>query len=139
MHKLSARDIKEITRLYTDEGLSVRELATRFGCSYGRIYGMLRGRVAMRGTSRGRRRNLEYVRVAEIMRERIVVGHWQPGHKIWPQHELMAAFDVSHQAVRDAITHLRQRGYLWTLPNEGTYVRPPRDWRPDPGGGAGQS
>jgi DNA-binding GntR family transcriptional regulator len=82
-------------------------------CSYGRIYGILRSRVVLRPSNgRGPRRTLEYVKVAEIMRERIINGDWRPGRKILAQQELAKIFDVRHQTIREAIAHLRQRGYL---------------------------
>jgi transposase len=122
-------DTQEMVRLYVDEEWSVRDIATRFGCSYGRTYGILRSRVVLRRSDgRGPRRTLEYVKVAEIMRERIVAGDWRPGRKILAQQELAEIFDVRHQTIREAVAHLRQRGYLLTVPNKGTYVRPPRDW-----------
>jgi DNA-binding FadR family transcriptional regulator len=74
---------------------------------------------------------MEYVKVAETMRERIVTGDWQPGRKIVPQQDLAKIFDVRHQIIREAIAHLRQRGYLLTVSNRGTYVRPPQGWNPE--------
>jgi Bacterial regulatory proteins, gntR family len=122
-------DPDEAVRLYINEEWSVRDIATRFGCSYGRVYGILRSRVVLRPSGgRGPRRNTEYVKVAEIMRERIITGDWRPGRKILAQHELARIFDVRHQTIREAVSHLRQRGYLLTVTNKGTYVRPPRDW-----------
>jgi GntR family transcriptional regulator len=123
-------DTEEMVRLYIDEEWSVRDIATRFGLSYGRVYGILRARVVMRTSpGRGPRRGTEYVRVAEIMRQRIVTGDWRPNRKILPQQDLAKIFDVRHQTIREAIAELRRRGYLMTLPNKGTYVRPSQDWR----------
>jgi Bacterial regulatory proteins, gntR family len=122
-------DTQEIVRLYVEERLGVREIATRFGLSYGRIYGILRARVVMRPSNgRGPRRNNEYIKIAEIMREHIISGNWPARRKILPQQDLAEIFDVRLQTVREAIAHLRQRGYLSTVPNKGTYVRPPHDW-----------
>jgi hypothetical protein len=124
-------DTQEIVRLYVQEEWSVRDIATRFGASYGRIYGILRSRVVLRRSGgKGPRRTLEYVKVAEIMRQRIVTGDWPPGRKILTQQELARIFDARHQTVREAIAHLRQRGYLVTVAHKGTYVSPPRFWEP---------
>jgi Bacterial regulatory proteins, gntR family len=126
-------DTDEIVRLYVGEEWSVREIATRFGCSYGRIYGILRARVVMRmSNGRGPRRTQEYVKVAGIMRDRIVGGDWRPGRKILAQQDLAKIFDVRHQTIREAVTYLRERGYLRTVPNKGTYVRPPEEWERAP-------
>jgi Bacterial regulatory proteins, gntR family len=123
-------DTQEIVRLYVAEELSVREIATRFGRSYGKVYGILRSRVVMRPSNgRGPRRNMEYIKVAKIMRDRIATEDWPVGRKILPQEDLAKIFDVRLQTIREAIAHLRQRGYLRTVPNKGTYVRPPQDWK----------
>jgi GntR family transcriptional regulator len=129
-------DTQEMVRLYVDEGLSVREIATRYGRSYGKIYNMLRNRVIMRPSKvRGSRRDTEYRKVAEIIRERIVTGDWPPNRKILSQNELALIFGVGLSTIRVAIADLRQRGYLTTKPNKnGIYVRPPQDWEAERGG-----
>src|ERR1044072_5452905 len=117
------RDADEIVRLYVDEEWSVRDIATRFGYSYGRTYNLLRARVVMRRSGgSGPRRTDEYLTVAEVMRERITTGDWKPGRKIIAQHELAKIFNVRHQTIREATAHLRQHGYLRSVPNKGTYV-----------------
>lgn len=126
-------EAQEMVRLYVEEEWSVRDIATRFGCSYGKVYGLLRARVVMRPSGgRGPRRDMEYVKVAEVMRQRIVGGDWPHGRKILTQRELARIFDVRQQTIREAIADLRQRGYLVTVPNKGTYVRPPQHWEPSP-------
>lgn len=121
---------EEMVRLYVDEEWSVRDIATRFGYSYGRTYNLLRARVVMRRSGgSGPRRTDEYLKVAQIMQQRITTGDWKPGRKILAQHELAKIFDVRHQTIREAIAHLRQQGYLTSVPNKGTYVRPPQDWK----------
>jgi Bacterial regulatory proteins, gntR family len=126
---MSNLDTQEIVRLYVQEEWSVRDIASRFGSSYGRIYGILRSRVVMRRRGGGGpRRTLEYVRVAEVMRQRIIGGDWPPGRKILTQEELSRIFDVRHQTVREAIAHLRREGYLVTVAHRGTYVSPQRFW-----------
>lgn len=117
-------DTQEIVRLYVEEELSIREIATRVGRSYGRVYGILRARVVMRTA----RRSGEYARVAELMRERIVNGDWRPNRKILSQEDLSTIFGVRQQVIREAIADLRRRGYLFTVRHKGTYVRPRQDW-----------
>jgi hypothetical protein len=128
---MSNLDTQEMVRLYVQEEWSVRDIATRFELSYGRVYGMLRSRIVLR-PSGGRvpRRTQEYVEIAEIMRQRIIGGDWPAGRKILTQRELARIFDVRHLTVREAIAHLRQRGYLRTVRNKGSYVRPREDWEP---------
>jgi Bacterial regulatory proteins, gntR family len=122
---------EEMVRLYVEEEWSVRDIATRFGYSYGRTYGILRSRVVLRTSGgKGPRRTTEYIKIAETMREHIITGEWPPGHKILTQQQLALIFNARHQTIREAIAHLRQHGYLTTTPNKGTYVRPPQNWEP---------
>jgi DNA-directed RNA polymerase specialized sigma24 family protein len=125
-------DTREVVRLYLEEKLSVREIATRLGSSYGRVYGILRNRVIMRmSDGRGPRRSMRYLGVAEIMREHIRSGEWAPNHRVLSQQELARIFDVSHKTVHDALVDLRRRGYLRTAPTGRSYVRPARYWDDD--------
>jgi GntR family transcriptional regulator len=123
-------DTQEIVRLYAEEEHTVREIADRTGLSYGRVYGLLRSRVVMRNSGRrGRSRDTtEYLRVAEFMHRLIVTGDWPQHRKILAHQDLAKIFDVGEQTIRDAVRHLRHRGYLQTVPKKGTYVRPAQDW-----------
>lgn len=126
----SSIDTQEMVRLYVEEQRSVRDIATRFGRSYGRIYNLLRTRVIMRTSHASRPdRDMEYAKIATTMREHIVGGDWPPGCKLLPQTELAKLFDVPLQTIRYAIADLRQHRYLTTMQHRGTYVRPPQDWK----------
>jgi GntR family transcriptional regulator len=70
--------------------------------------------------------------VAQIMRERIEKGEWKPRRRIPSQGELATELSVSAHVVARAAAFLRSRGYLGTLLNKGSYVRPPEDWRKVP-------
>jgi transposase len=118
-------DPAEVVRLYVEEEWSIREIADHLGSSYGRVYGILRNRVALR-TAAGRTRR--QVAVAETMRARIVGGDWKPRHKVLSPEELAAIFGVGPQTVRLAIADLRRRGYLRSVPGRGIYVLPPEEW-----------
>src|SRR5947208_2200605 len=100
-------DTQEIVRLYVEEEWSVREIATRHACSYSKIYGMLRSRVVMRSSNGpGRNRDdMRHLKVAEIMRERIVGGDWPPNRKILAQEDLAKIFGVRIQTIREAVAH----------------------------------
>lgn len=120
---------EEAVRLYVEQELSVREIATHFGVAYGKVYSALRSRVVMRQSNGpGPRRGTEYIEIAEVMRRRILNGDWEPNRKILSQGDLAKMFDVRQQAIREAVADLRRRGYLRTVPSRGTYVRPPQDW-----------
>ncbi|GAA4634144.1 hypothetical protein GCM10023196_074520 [Actinoallomurus vinaceus] len=67
-------------------------------------------------------------RATEVMRDRIVCGDWPPGRKILSGEELAPILQVDRRAVHRALSHLERIGYLRTVPDRGTYVRPPSDW-----------
>lgn len=122
-------DADEAVRLYVEKEWSVREIAQRFDTSYGRVYGVLRNRVVMRGRNgMGTHAHRERLRVAAVMRERIVTGDWPPNRKILGEQDMARIFDVGVYAVRGAIADLRRGGYLRTVPGKGTYTRPRSDW-----------
>ncbi|MCO5995771.1 winged helix-turn-helix domain-containing protein [Actinoallomurus rhizosphaericola] len=74
-------------------------------------------------------RRRSYQEVAEVIRDRIARGDWQPRSQLPSQAKMAKEFGVSGSTVSDAIAHLRERGYVWTLPHKGSYARPAEDWR----------
>jgi hypothetical protein len=67
--------------------------------------------------------------VAGIIRGRIESGEFPPERRIPSQSEMADELGVPERTVAHAVAELRDRGYLWTLPHKGSYVRPERDWR----------
>ncbi|WP_433177239.1 winged helix-turn-helix domain-containing protein [Actinoallomurus sp. CA-150999] len=88
-------------------------------------------RVPDRGISVSNRRK-RYQEVADVIRDRIARGEWQPRSQIPSQVEMAKEFGVSGSTVSDAIAHLRERRYVWTLPHKGSYARPAEHWREEP-------
>ncbi|MEV5754409.1 winged helix-turn-helix domain-containing protein [Actinoallomurus sp. NPDC052308] len=74
-------------------------------------------------------RRKSYQEVAEVIRDRIARGDWQPRSQLPSQAKMAEEFGVSGSTVSDAIAHLREHGYVWTLPHKGSYARPAEDWR----------
>ena len=54
-----------------------------------------------------------YLQVASVMRQRIEVGHWDPGQKISTLEELEREFEVARVTVRQAIELLAEEGLLY--------------------------
>lgn len=67
-------------------------------------------------------------RVTATVRDRIRGGVYHPRGRIPSQAEMAEEFGVSGRTVALAIATLRSRGYLWTLPHKGSFVRPSDDW-----------
>jgi GntR family transcriptional regulator len=122
-------EIDEVVRLYDERKWSVRDIADRFGCSYGRIYRILRTHAVMRKPG-SPRQNVDRLQITAIMHRHIITGDWKPNHKLLGEQELAMIFGVGPRIIRRAIADLRARGYLLTTASKGTYVRPRCDWPP---------
>ena len=71
-------------------------------------------------------------KVVELLRDRFERGEFAARRRIPSQAEMAEEFGVSGRTIARAIAHLRDQGYLWTLPHKGSYARPRKDWRPRP-------
>jgi GntR family transcriptional regulator len=63
-----------------------------------------------------------YVQLADLIRQRVDKGEWQPGRKLPSIDELMAQFDVARVTVRQAIALLADEGLLSPERGRGTFV-----------------
>lgn len=61
--------------------------------------------------------------VIEQLREAISSGEWPVGHRIPPEAELSATFEVGRNTVREAVRALAHSGLLEVRQGDGTYVR----------------
>lgn len=64
-----------------------------------------------------------YLQVATALRERIVSGEWEPRRRLPAVVALEHEYGVARNTVLKAIKHLRETGYVYTVPNWGTVVR----------------
>jgi len=67
-----------------------------------------------------------YTQIADILRNRILQGAYQPNEQMPSESELMAAFDVSRITVRQALGNLQSEGLIFRIPGKGTFVSSPR-------------
>lgn len=65
---------------------------------------------------------LRYVQVADLIRQRIVRGVWQEGHKLPPLEKLVEEFGVARVTVRQAIRLLADEGLISPQQGRGTFV-----------------
>ena len=63
-----------------------------------------------------------YVQLADLFRQRVDKGEWQPGCKLPSIDELMLQFDVARVTVRQAIALLADEGLLSPERGRGTFV-----------------
>lgn len=64
-----------------------------------------------------------YLQVAALLRARIESGEWQPRRRLPSVVALEHEYGVARNTVLKAIKHLRETGYVYTVPNWGTVVR----------------
>jgi GntR family transcriptional regulator len=63
-----------------------------------------------------------YLQLAELIRRRVLKGHWPPGGLLPSIAHLMAEFDVARVTVRQAIAMLAEEGLLSPQRGRGTFV-----------------
>jgi GntR family transcriptional regulator len=69
-----------------------------------------------------------YVQLARIVRERIRSGEFDPMQVIPSETQLVQEHGVARETVRRAVDLLRREGWIFTLPQRGSYVSPREDW-----------
>jgi GntR family transcriptional regulator len=70
----------------------------------------------------------KYVQVARIVRERIRSGALEPMQVIPSETQLVQEHGVARETARRAIRLLRTEGWIFTLPQRGSYVSPRDKW-----------
>ena len=65
-----------------------------------------------------------YRQVANVLRDRITRGVWQPDRRLPSEPDLEAEFEISRDTVRRALDVLRQEGLIVTVKGRGSFVRP---------------
>jgi len=64
-----------------------------------------------------------YVQVADSLRGRIEAGEWQPRKRLPTVTDLVHEYGVARNTMMQAIEHLRNIGYVYTVRNRGSFVR----------------
>ncbi len=63
-------------------------------------------------------------RIAEKIIQEIDNGRWRPHHKLPPEKELAAMYEVSRNTLREAVQSLAEAGYVKRMHGSGTMVLP---------------
>lgn len=74
------------------------------------------------------RRTLIHQQIAESLIARIRAGELRPDLPIPSETQLMQEHEVAKGTVRQAVKHLRELGWVYTVPQRGTYVAKREDW-----------
>jgi GntR family transcriptional regulator len=67
-----------------------------------------------------------YFQLAEILKERIDAGMWEPGDRFLSENEIEAEFGVSRTVIRPALALLESDGQLVRSKGRGNFVAPPK-------------
>lgn len=66
----------------------------------------------------------KYYQLANILREKIEAGEWQPRTPIPSERQLEVQYNVSRTTIRQAIDYLERQGYIYREHGRGTFVSP---------------
>lgn len=67
-----------------------------------------------------------YAQLAELFRDHIVTGHWEPGRPLPSESAIGEFFGLSRTAVRQALAELQSEGLVRKEKGRGSFVRGPR-------------
>ncbi|GAA3602875.1 hypothetical protein GCM10022419_104000 [Nonomuraea rosea] len=80
------------------------------------------------GTPRSPAKLPLYQKIAEEVAQRIQRGEIAPNRAIPGEKVMMRQYGVAKVTVRQAVAHLREQGWVFTVPYRGTYVTSPEKW-----------
>jgi DNA-binding GntR family transcriptional regulator len=72
-----------------------------------------------------------YQHIAAEIAKQISAGEFQPRRPIPGETTLVQQYDVARETVRRAIALLRDQGWIYTVPQRGSYVCPEERWPSD--------
>ncbi|SEL65896.1 regulatory protein, gntR family [Nonomuraea pusilla] len=69
-----------------------------------------------------------YQQIASELAEQIKAGQYQQRRPIPGEAALVKQYDVARETVRRAMALLREQGWIYTVPQRGSYVSPEESW-----------
>ncbi|GIH68723.1 GntR family transcriptional regulator [Sphaerimonospora thailandensis] len=72
-----------------------------------------------------------YRKIANDLVDRVRRGDLQPRRPIPSETALVQEYKVARETARKAITFLREQGWVYTVPQRGSYVSPEEQWPGD--------
>lgn len=69
-----------------------------------------------------------YEQIADDIAAAIRAGELQPGRPIPSEATMVQRYGVARDTARRAVRHLREAGWVRTVPQRGSFVRDPDDW-----------
>lgn len=77
---------------------------------------------------RKRRKTPHYQRIAKEVADQIKAGEFRPRRPIPGEAALVSQHGVARETVRRAMALLREQGWIYTVPQRGSYVSPKDSW-----------
>ncbi|MFC5744849.1 GntR family transcriptional regulator [Actinomadura rugatobispora] len=71
-----------------------------------------------------------YQQIAHIIKARIDAGQIAPRRRIPSESTMVQEFGVARVTARRAVAYMRQQGWVYTVPQRGTFVSEPEDEEP---------
>ncbi|MDP9845814.1 GntR family transcriptional regulator [Streptosporangium lutulentum] len=79
-------------------------------------------------TMRKKRKTPLYQKIANELADRVKRGELKPRRPVPSESTLVQQYGVARETVRHAIGLLREQGWVYTVPQRGTYVSRPEEW-----------
>ena len=73
---------------------------------------------------------LRYINVANLLRNRVLQGDYQPGERLPRQHDLAKDLNVALTTLKTALDILGREGYVTRKTGQGTFITLPEEHRP---------
>lgn len=69
-----------------------------------------------------------FQQIAEDLVEKIISGELAPKRRIPTESALTSRYGVARETARRGIALLREQGWIYTVPQRGSFVAPPESW-----------
>lgn len=69
-----------------------------------------------------------WIQVVEILQGRIERGEYQPRHLVPSEVQMVQEFGIARTTARKVIAYLRDQGFVYTVPQIGTFVHHRDKW-----------
>ncbi|MCG5211776.1 winged helix-turn-helix domain-containing protein [Streptosporangium sp. KLBMP 9127] len=70
------------------------------------------------------------MKVANEIAAQIRAGTIKPRRPVPSETRLVQQYGVARETVRHAMAYLREQGWIYTVPQRGSYAGPPEGWPP---------
>ncbi len=69
-----------------------------------------------------------YLSIVDVIKERILKGHYKPGDMLDSEAAMMKEFQASRMTIRKSLSLLSHEGYVYSVPGKGSFVCTPETY-----------